>query len=558
MLPRLPEESPLKSLVLALGLAPAVAHAWPENAPVSDDSRHPAVLEAGRLVRERLRTIRPDVPAPGQPLRPAAVTMETHGNILVVRGDEGEFDVDWTDPRQLSQALYQILISFYEQNTGRNPHFLVVNTTFLVASPAAFYQPYANNVRGIGYGFDHDTELFTTPGVALNGIIFMNSYRSYLQSGPIGRFTFNQEIGHRWGTFLRFIDPVTGGLSDELLGRDCSHWSFFANSDNSSMEGNVWEDIGNGRFRSVSGNRWGFSPLDLYLMGFAPKEAVGPIWYIRDPESWSCVDAFRNRRYNPRWEPPTSVVGQQVEVEGTRVDVAMDDIIAAMGERDPDHATARRTWSALFLLVARQNDRIDDRALEQLDSLRLEWERAFEQEATMPGFPGPDLLTTLDGARTDPPPPEGLGLGERCVRSEDCAEGLDDCIGLGSGVRVCTVACTAESPCGDGFCCTASLPGNDAFPWYCIESSGEGVCSPVPFEAVPDAGVPDALVPDVGAVVVDAAPPDATVVEIDRGSGGDDGCQTSGRGGHGWLALVALAWTRRRRRGIAWRKGDTA
>ncbi len=179
----------MKSLVLALGLAPAVAHAWPVEGPLPDDSRHPAVEEAGRRVRARLREIRPDDPTTGRPLRPATVTMETHGNMLVGRADEGEFDVDWTEPRQLGEALYQILISFYEQNPGRNPHFLVVNTTFLVASPAAFYQPYSNNVRGIGYGFDHDTELFMAPGVALNGIVFMNSYRSYLQAAAVGRFT---------------------------------------------------------------------------------------------------------------------------------------------------------------------------------------------------------------------------------------------------------------------------------------------------------------------------------------------------------------------------------
>lgn len=155
------------------------------------------------------------------------------------------------------------------------------------------------------------------------------------------------------------------------------------------------------------------------------------------------------------------------------------------------------------------------------------------------------------------PPPEGVGLGERCVRSEDCADGLDECIGLGAGVRVCTVVCTAENPCGEGFCCTASLPGNDAFPWYCVEASGEGVCSPVPFEPAPDAGPPDAAVPDA-APLVDAAVPDARLVQIDGPHGRDDGCHVGeGRTG-GWLALVALAWTRRRRRGIASTNGDAA
>ncbi|MEZ4469521.1 MAG: hypothetical protein R3F60_01715 [bacterium] len=71
------------------------------------------------------------------------------------------------------------------------------------------------------------------------------------------------------------------------------------------MEGNDWSDLGNGRFATISSNMWGFNQLDRYLMGFVPKEAVGPIWYVRDAESWTCAEAFRGRQYNPRWEPPT-------------------------------------------------------------------------------------------------------------------------------------------------------------------------------------------------------------------------------------------------------------
>ena len=540
-------------LLLALALPSAVL-AQPLNQPLRDDTSHAVVQEAGRLLRARLRGIRPDGPARAAAgLRPAAITSEVHGNVIIMRGADGEFDVDWEDPRQLSNALGDVLVNFYDANPGRNPHFLVLNTTFLVQNPAAFYQPLANNVRGIGYEYDHGSELFDTPGIALNGIIFMNSYRTYAQNGPIGRFTFNQEIGHRWGTFVRFRDPATGMPSDELLGRDCQHWSFFMDSDNSAMEGNAWEDLGNGRFRTVSSNMWGYNPLDHYLMGFAPKAAVGPVWFVRDTESWDCTEAFRGRQYNPRWESPTqlSFSQEQVEVEGQRVDVSMDDITAVLGERDPDYRTSRRTWSALFILVARQNDQVDDRAIAQVDALRLEWERTFEREATPPGFPGPDLVTTLDGSRVDPPPPDGVPLGERCVRTDDCAEGLDECIGLGSGVRVCTVECTADAPCGAGYCCTPSLPGAPDFPFYCVARSGEGACSPVPDDGVaPDAGAgggggeADLGVPDA-APVVDAASINVT----SGGGGGGDGCQAQpGAPGAGLWALLGLGVLGRRRR----------
>ena len=61
-----------------------------------------------------------------------------------------------------------------------------------------------------------------------------------------------QEVGHRW---LAELPRSTGQRSEELLGRDTSHWSFFMDSDASVMEGNDIEDLGGGSFRTIAAVR---------------------------------------------------------------------------------------------------------------------------------------------------------------------------------------------------------------------------------------------------------------------------------------------------------------
>ncbi|MEZ4469520.1 MAG: hypothetical protein R3F60_01710 [bacterium] len=85
------------------------ALAQPIQAPLPDGSGHAAVREAARLLRAEGRRIRPDQAPGARPgPRPMAITTEGNGNILVVRGTEGELDVNWEDGRQLYQAMTSI------------------------------------------------------------------------------------------------------------------------------------------------------------------------------------------------------------------------------------------------------------------------------------------------------------------------------------------------------------------------------------------------------------------------------------------------------------------
>ena len=134
-----------------------------------------------------------------------------------------------------------------------------------------------------------------------------------------------QECGHRWLAFLEFRD---GGLnSKELLGRDEAHWSFFFDSDASHMEGNDIEDVGNGVFRTV-GAVSRYSALDQYVMGLRAASEVPPMFVVTQ------VTSGQSAEDSPR-------IG--AEIRGTRKDVRIADIVAAIGTRRPDAASAPKS-----------------------------------------------------------------------------------------------------------------------------------------------------------------------------------------------------------------------
>lgn len=166
-----------------------------------------------------------------------------------------------------------------------------------------------------------------------------------------------QESGHRWGAFVNFKDGASN--SQELLGRDQAHWSFYMNSDASHLEGNKLEDLGGGRFRTVESVAR-FSLLDQYLMGLIPPEAVPPFFFVRpNPQG----DSGRS--------PETGV-----EFTGARKDVTIQDVIAAMGPRTPP-ATAKPPLRQAFIFVSRGP--VDPAQLDKIERFRAAWVPYFQK-----------------------------------------------------------------------------------------------------------------------------------------------------------------------------------
>jgi hypothetical protein len=181
------------------------------------------------------------------------------------------------------------------------------------------------------------------------------------------------EVGHRWLANALFRDGSTA--SRELLGRDLVHWSFFADTDGSFLEGNDIEAQGDGRFRTV-GASLRYSALDQYLMGLRDASEVPPFFFVRNP-----TGAGNDRGRFPQ----TGVV-----FGGVRKDVAITDVVAALGPRNPPGAPWARPFRQAFIYVA-VGGAPDSQTLAKLERIRAAWPDFFAQGTEGRGSVDPRL-----------------------------------------------------------------------------------------------------------------------------------------------------------------------
>lgn len=271
-------------------------------------------------------------------------------------------------------------------------------TDFLTTEfPGAFYATFFNDIRGTGLDIVDLRHLLGKDPTrsSLRGLIAMNLWwncsvgGNYLDPAkcsdhpPFSKSYVTihgillHEVGHRWGAGLRFKDPVTGAVSAEMLGRAGSHWSFWLNSEDSPLEGNHWVDEGGGSFRVFFPESTRYSDFDLYAMGLLEASEVGPTFLIRPqgcPGQSHCSGARKPAE-------------QVVTIQGSRVDVTIDDVIAALGARDPSVEESPKITKVAFVLTRLQGGTYsdsfgaDEGAAAKLDQVRRDW-TGFFYEAT--------------------------------------------------------------------------------------------------------------------------------------------------------------------------------
>jgi hypothetical protein len=169
------------------------------------------------------------------------------------------------------------------------------------------------------------------------------------------------EVGHRWLARALFRDGEIN--SRELLGRDEVHWSFFMDSDGSHLEGNDIQDLGGGQFQTVAaGVRYG--PLDQYLMGVRPPEEVPPVFVVRQPAGAGDTDPGRDPQVGVRFS-------------GLRRDVTVQEVIAAIGPRNPPPGP-QEPWRQAFVFVS-VGGPADPALLARVERLRAAWESYFRR-----------------------------------------------------------------------------------------------------------------------------------------------------------------------------------
>lgn len=168
------------------------------------------------------------------------------------------------------------------------------------------------------------------------------------------------EFGHRWSA-VRFAETAPGRLAESVgdganrggsrvrldITDGRGHWSFFLAADSpfpltGEREGSVmsggptWIDNGDGTFTRIGPN-WhtpvGYNAIDLYLMGMLPPEEVPPFFFIDDAER-----AGEDADGNEIWR-------------GDRIDLTIDDVIAANGPRTPGFAGSQKEFSLLLVGV---------------------------------------------------------------------------------------------------------------------------------------------------------------------------------------------------------------
>lgn len=207
----------------------------------------------------------------------------------------------------------------------------------------------------------------------------------------------SHEVAHTWGAYLHFDD--NGVTSDELLGRQLAHWNFFFNSNASELEGNAYQDLGNGKFK-ITGATSRYNGFDLYAMGLTSSASASFI--VSKPTSvdpqlsvgGSPIDVTQiDARGLPPLAPPDF---DALTVTGTRKDVSLADVLKVEGPRIPSKDP--QTLKVGFVLIVPLGNEPDPETLDKLSIIRKAWLRQFTMltggartiDATTPAKGGSD------------------------------------------------------------------------------------------------------------------------------------------------------------------------
>jgi len=177
------------------------------------------------------------------------------------------------------------------------------------------------------------------------------------------------EAGHLFLAYASIRDPLNPEARP-MLGYQQAHWAFTFNSEASLAEGNRirdrWETEPAAAPRFITiGVTEAFSPLDQYLMGFRAAEEVPGTFLVAN----ATVPPDRHPQLN-------------VNFDGQRRDVAVEEIIRAEGRRTPDHTVAQRRFRFAFILIAAAGTEPSTQELQKLEGFRREFETYYHRAAS--------------------------------------------------------------------------------------------------------------------------------------------------------------------------------
>lgn len=291
----------------------------------------------------------PELPGVLGPVRNASAAVggfEVVGSVAVLEGDDATvvragtgFGVTGTTLAAVSRRFLSAFGDDYDQ--------IAVFLTFddrTDTRSLAYQLPVKNDVRGIGLGLFDQTDTFGSKG-RMQTVLNMKRITVYGRDAADdpdnGLYAvWAQEAAHRWLVYLNYKRPQDDKDSDALRGRQKAHWARHVQADGSIMDGYLWRDNGDGTYTPVErGKRYG--ALDQYAMGLRAANEV-PAFFA--------LDNITDEEGRP---VTTGVLSRSARYKATRVDLTIDDIIRAVGRREPaTDAAARDLRMGVVLLGA--------------------------------------------------------------------------------------------------------------------------------------------------------------------------------------------------------------
>jgi hypothetical protein len=286
-------------------------------------------------------------------------------------GGAGAVGERFADEAELDTA--QAARRFFASHADRFDQLVFWTDTSVMTDSFAFESTVSNAIRGLGSTTFNQSADFGSAGT-LESVMVMDRVAKY-GDDPNAKIlgensalaVIAHETGHRWLTQLQFSDG-RGGTSDAMLGRQRAHWSFFMDSDASVMEGNDIEDLGGGSFRTIAAAER-YSRLDLYGMGLVAARDVPAVFYVDAPTN---VSPSRDRESAPR-------VG--VTLNGTRRTVLIEDIVAAVGPRQPTVDASPKIHRQAWVYVITRGTSPSQADLTRLERMRQAFEPYFRRIA---------------------------------------------------------------------------------------------------------------------------------------------------------------------------------
>ena len=316
-----------------------------------------------RMVVRRTRSI--DNVGPGDPADPATAVF---GEIFVIE-DDGTLVADPDTPDETVD--YQAIFVKFRQQYGDHYDFAYIHHD--VASglnPGGGVSPTIfNDISGINhYKGDNVNE---RAGWNTTRLQSYQAVRSFQMRRML------HETAHRW---LAYANHQEGGASSTNLhedlitsnpGQGVFHWGNWYDDDNSCMDYDYfdWIDAPGGYQQDTlsagasSTDEFGYTPVDLYLMGLMESAEVAGFRYLENPQDPDGDGTFTAMQHN----------------------LAITNIINEHGARNPDAASSQRVFHQAYILLTRDIANVGDLTtgvVQEFDQWRSDFEQRF-REATL-------------------------------------------------------------------------------------------------------------------------------------------------------------------------------